>query len=96
MTNDGFSHLCNCLYVIAMENIKEKYGTRSQADLKCYIEIADKPTATPNGKFTFFPNEGQTGYFMIFIKYYDPLASRLEYVFTWQELSMNGNVPRSY
>lgn len=64
-----------------MENIKEKYGTRSQSDLKCYIEIADKPTAAPNGKFTFFPNEGQTGYFMIFIKYYDPLASRLEYVF---------------
>ncbi|KAG0092496.1 hypothetical protein BGZ92_009577 [Podila epicladia] len=63
---------------LTMENIKEKYGTRSQADLKCYIEIADKPTAAPNGKFTFFPNEGQTGYFMIFIKYYDPLASRLE------------------
>ncbi|KAG0340089.1 hypothetical protein BG000_000719 [Podila horticola] len=63
---------------LTMENIKEKYGTRSQADLKCYIEIADKPTAAPNGKFTFFPNEGQTGHFMIFIKYYDPLASRLE------------------
>ncbi|KAG0340189.1 hypothetical protein BG004_006523 [Podila humilis] len=63
---------------LSMEHIKEKYGTRAQPDLKCYIEIADKPTPIANGKFSYFPNEAQTGHFMIFIKYYDPLVSKLE------------------
>lgn len=58
-----------------MEHVREKYGTRAQADLKCYIEFAD-----PNGSPKGFPVAGDApnGAIMIFIKYYDPFASTLE------------------
>ncbi|KAF9095753.1 hypothetical protein BGX23_012681 [Mortierella sp. AD031] len=58
-----------------MEVVREKYGTRAQPDLKCYIEFAD-PVGSPKG----FPSAGEApnGAIMIFIKYYDPLTSTLE------------------
>lgn len=58
-----------------MEHVREKYGTRAQPDLKCYIEFAD-PSSSPKG----FPVAGDApnGAIMIFIKYYDPFASTLE------------------
>lgn len=61
-----------------MEVIKEKFGTRSQADMRLYIEVSDKTAKTPNGKSSWFQNDSQSGTIMIFIKYYDPFTSTLE------------------
>ncbi|KAG0304741.1 hypothetical protein BGZ98_005084 [Dissophora globulifera] len=61
-----------------METIKDKYGTRLQADMKCYIEFLDQPSGSPNAKPALVPNEAQNGTIMIFIKYYDPFTSTLE------------------
>ncbi|KAF9100159.1 hypothetical protein BGX27_000461 [Mortierella sp. AM989] len=60
-----------------MEQIKEKYGTRAQADLKCYIEFLDLP-GQPNGKTAPNTNDFINGAIMIFAKYYDPFTSKLE------------------
>ncbi|KAF9301521.1 hypothetical protein BGZ74_006608 [Mortierella antarctica] len=62
----------------SMEVIKEKFGTRSQADMRLYIEVSDKTAKTPNGKSSWFQNDSQSGTIMIFIKYYDPFTSTLE------------------
>ncbi|KAF9182032.1 hypothetical protein BGZ51_005004 [Haplosporangium sp. Z 767] len=57
-----------------MEHIKEKYGTRTQPDLKCYVELMDKPSGPPNAKAAQNANDN----IMIFIKYYDPFTSTME------------------
>ncbi|KAF9328417.1 hypothetical protein BG006_008390 [Podila minutissima] len=62
----------------SMEVIKEKFGTRSQADMRLFIEVSDKTAKTPNGKSSWFQNDSQSGTIMIFIKYYDPFTSTLE------------------
>ncbi|KAG0040633.1 hypothetical protein BGZ82_000591 [Podila clonocystis] len=62
----------------SMEVIREKFGTRSQADMRFYIEVSDKNAKTPNGKSSWFQNDSQSGTIMIFIKYYDPFTSTLE------------------
>ncbi|KAI7815889.1 ubiquitin carboxyl-terminal hydrolase 5 [Gamsiella multidivaricata] len=61
-----------------MEFIKEKYGTRAQPDLKCYVEFIDQPSGSPNSKPAPFSNEVQNGSIMIFTKYYDPFSAKLE------------------
>ncbi|KAF9438450.1 hypothetical protein BGZ76_007843 [Entomortierella beljakovae] len=61
-----------------MEAIKEQYGTRVQADLRCFIELPDKAAKVVNGKSSWFTNDTQSGDIMVFIKYYDPLTSTLE------------------
>ncbi|KAI8605315.1 cysteine proteinase [Dissophora ornata] len=58
-----------------MEAIKEKYGTRAQAEMKCYIEFFDQSSGSPNAKAA---SEAQNGTIMIFTKYYDPSTSTLE------------------
>ncbi|KAG0337566.1 hypothetical protein BG004_007591 [Podila humilis] len=62
----------------AMEVIREKYGTRSLADMRFYIEVSDKNAKVPNGKTSWFQNDSQNGTIMIFAKYYDPFTSTLE------------------
>ncbi|KAG0307057.1 hypothetical protein BGZ98_001151 [Dissophora globulifera] len=61
-----------------MEHIKEKHGTRTQPDLKLYIEFPDKTTKAVNGKASWFQSDNQNDEMMIFIKYYDPFTSTLE------------------
>ncbi|KAF9903570.1 hypothetical protein BX616_001592, partial [Lobosporangium transversale] len=60
---------------LTMDVIKERYGTRTQADLKCYVEFADSPGGA---KTLPTPNEGASGTIMIFTKFYDPYTSKLE------------------
>ncbi|KAF9986192.1 hypothetical protein BGZ65_008560, partial [Modicella reniformis] len=61
-----------------MEHIKDRYGTRSPAaELKFYVEFCER-SAKANGRIPWVPSGGQTGYIMIFVKYYDPLVSKLE------------------
>ncbi|KAF9965293.1 hypothetical protein BGZ70_005095 [Mortierella alpina] len=63
---------------LTMESVKDRYGTRAQTDLKCYIEFLDKPAGSPNLKVPPTSNDLQSGNIMIFIKYYDPVTSTLE------------------
>ncbi|KFH73362.1 ubiquitin thiolesterase [Podila verticillata NRRL 6337] len=62
----------------SMEIIRDKFGTRTQADMRFYVEVSDKNAKTPNGKSSWFQNDSQSGTIMIFIKYYDPFTSTLE------------------
>lgn len=61
-----------------MEAIKETYGIRHQTEFKCYLEFPEKATKVANGKTSWFQSESQNGDIMIFIKYYDPLTSKIE------------------
>ncbi|KAF9113641.1 hypothetical protein BGX27_001116 [Mortierella sp. AM989] len=61
-----------------MDSIREKYGTRAQTDLRCYVEFPDKAAKPINGKTSWFHSDSQSGDIMIFIKYYDPFTSTLE------------------
>jgi hypothetical protein len=60
-----------------MEHIKDRYGPNTQTELRFYIEFSEK-SARPNGRIPWIPNGGQNSNIMIFIKYYDPLAGKLE------------------
>ncbi|KAF9172197.1 hypothetical protein BGX20_006156 [Mortierella sp. AD010] len=61
-----------------MDSIKEKFGTRSQADLKCYVEFADKTEKVVNGRTSWLHSDSHDSNIMIFVKYYDPYTSTLE------------------
>ncbi|KAF9430947.1 hypothetical protein BGZ94_001693 [Podila epigama] len=61
-----------------MELIRERYGNRTQAEMRCYVELSSKNTKAANGKTSWFQNETQSGTMMVFFKYYDPYTSTLE------------------
>ncbi|KAF9432060.1 hypothetical protein BGZ76_011315 [Entomortierella beljakovae] len=56
-----------------MELIKEKYGTRAQPDLKCYVEFLEPLNGKPAPTYSDIAN-----LLMIFVKYFDPFTSKLE------------------
>ncbi|KAG0235795.1 hypothetical protein BGX31_004161 [Mortierella sp. GBA43] len=60
-----------------MEQIKDRYGSRSQTELRFYVEFPEKSIKL-NGKIPWVQSGGQQGNIMIFIKYYDPFTSKLE------------------
>ncbi|KAG0370870.1 hypothetical protein BGZ54_003296 [Gamsiella multidivaricata] len=62
----------------SMEVLKEAYGHRAHPEFRCYVECPDKGAKVTNSKTSWFQNESQNGEIMIFIKYYDPFASKLE------------------
>ncbi|KAF9082945.1 hypothetical protein BGX23_011943 [Mortierella sp. AD031] len=57
-----------------MEAVREKYGTRTATDLKCYLEIPERPIKANNGRTSWFQNETYNGNIMIFVKFYDPFT----------------------
>ncbi|OAQ27058.1 hypothetical protein K457DRAFT_1805530 [Linnemannia elongata AG-77] len=60
-----------------MEAVREKYGTRTAADLKCYLEIPERPIKANNGRTSWFQNETYNGNIMIFVKFYDPFTTTM-------------------
>ncbi|KAG0057243.1 hypothetical protein BGZ83_000656 [Gryganskiella cystojenkinii] len=63
---------------IMMDDVRQKYGVRNSAELRCYVEFPEKVVAkVPNGK-AWFQTESSTGTIMIFIKYYDPYTQTME------------------
>jgi ubiquitin carboxyl-terminal hydrolase 7 len=60
-----------------MEAVREKYGTRTATDLKCYLEIPERPIKANNGRTSWFQNETYNGNIMIFVKFYDPFTTTM-------------------
>ncbi|ORZ20052.1 cysteine proteinase [Lobosporangium transversale] len=61
-----------------MELVRDKHGTRTPTEFRCYVEFSDKNLKAVNGKTSWFQNDSQNGDIMIFIKHYDPVTSKLE------------------
>ncbi|KAI8922962.1 hypothetical protein BC831DRAFT_473479 [Entophlyctis helioformis] len=68
-----------------MEDLRRKH-IKANGDLRLYVEVADKPIDVVNGEPVYFlprDNTVQQPFLLLFIKYYDPLQGKMEFVGTY-------------